>query len=260
MGQRMMEQEMTQSSYVFYGSFYEALKEVDDETRLLVYDAINEYALFGIEPQLSGTASALFKLMRPQIDANRKKRESGKKGGSKSGANEKQSASKTEANMKQTTSKAEANRKQTASRSEAKAKQTEANVNVNANANANVNANANEVLMPGAKAPARKAAISLLLNNKAYHPVYQEEIGRWLELYPAVDVMQELRKMAGWLEANPSRRKTAKGINAFIVGWLSREQDKGKEPANGFCGYHDKKPEKMWSTPPDGQDSLDDLF
>lgn len=249
MGQRLMEQEMTQCSYVFYGSFYEALKEVDNEIRLLVYDAINEYALFSIEPQLSGTASALFKLMRPQIDANRKKRENGRKGGSKSKATDKQSASKEEANTKQY----EADRKQSAGK-------TGANANENVNANENANANANEGRMPGAKAPARKAAISLLLNNKAYHPVYQEEIGRWRELYPAVDVMQELRKMAGWLEANPSRRKTAKGINSFIVGWLSREQDKGKEPAKGFCGYHDKKPEKMWSTPPDGQDSLDDLF
>ena len=204
---------MTQCSYVFYGSFYEALKEVDNETRLLVYDAINEYALFSIEPQLSGTASALFKLMRPQIDANRKKRENGRKGGSKNKATEEQSASKEEANAKQ---------------DEADRKQNTGKTGANVNENANENVNANEGRMPGAKAPARKAAISLLLNNKAYHPVYQEEIERWRELYPAVDVMQELRKMAGWLEANPARRKTAKGIKSFIVGWLAREQDRGK--------------------------------
>lgn len=188
---------MTQCSYVFYGSFYEALKEVDQETRLLVYDALNEYALFGSEPQLSGTASALFKLMRPQIDANRKKRENGKKGGSKSGA-----------------------KKQSASEAQAKAKQTRANVN----ANVNENENEDKALM----LQKRQAAISLLLNNQLSFPVYQEEVERWEELYPAVNIMQELRKMAGWLEANPARRKTSKGIRPFIVGWLSREQDKAR--------------------------------
>ena len=139
-----MEREMTQCSYVFYGSFYEALKEVDQETRLLIYDALNEYALFGSEPQLSGTASALFKLMRPQIDANRRKRESGKKGGSKSGA-----------------------KKQSAGEAQAKAKQTRANVN----ANVDENGNEKETLMPGAKTPKRQAAISLLLNNQSSFPV-----------------------------------------------------------------------------------------
>jgi len=196
-----MEREMTQCSYVFYGSFYEALKEVDQETRLLVYDAINEYALFAIEPQLSGTASALFKLMRPQIDANRKKRESGKIGGSKSGA-----------------------KKQSASGLQAKGKQSAANVN----ANADENGNENDDLISAAKTPSRRTVITLLLNNESSYPVSQEEMKRWEELYPAVDIMQELRKMAGWLEANPTRRKTARGIKPFIVGWLSREQDKGR--------------------------------
>ena len=218
MGQGMME-----NSFVFYRSFFEALKEVDNEIRLEVYDAINEYALFGQEPKLCGTASALFKLMRPQIDANRKKRENGKKGGSKSGANTKQTGSKEEANVKQSASKPEASAKQTGSKHQAKEKQSEANVNANANANVN----ANEGRMPGAEAPTRKAAISLLLKEKALYPVYQEDIDRWSGLYPAVDVMQELRKMVGWLDANPTKRKTSRGIARFITGWLSREQDKG---------------------------------
>jgi hypothetical protein len=31
--------------------------------------------------------------------------------------------------------------------------------------------------------------------------------------------------MLGWLEANPSRRKTPRGIKRFITAWLSRAQD-----------------------------------
>ena len=38
------------------------------------------------------------------------------------------------------------------------------------------------------------------------------------------------RKMRAWSLANPNQRKTARGVNAFIVRWLSREQDKGGGP------------------------------
>ena len=74
--------------------------------------------------------------------------------------------------------------------------------------------------------------ISIILNDKSYFEVTNENLIKWTELYPAVDVMQELRKMAGWCDANPTKRKTRRGIMAFISSWLSREQDKG----GGFRG------------------------
>ena len=46
-------------------------------------------------------------------------------------------------------------------------------------------------------------------------------------MYPAVDVLQQLRQMRAWLVANPAKRKTKQGINAFVVRWLSKEQDRG---------------------------------
>lgn len=73
----------------------------------------------------------------------------------------------------------------------------------------------------------KAAVISLLLNDGTEYGVEQEAIEKWENLYPAVDVMQELRKMAGWLDANRTRRKTRRGIEKFINGWLAREQDKG---------------------------------
>lgn len=66
------------------------------------------------------------------------------------------------------------------------------------------------------------------LNDKSEYPVYKEQVKEWSELYPAVDVMQELRKMKGWLTANPKRKKTRRGITRFITGWLAKEQDKGR--------------------------------
>lgn len=77
------------------------------------------------------------------------------------------------------------------------------------------------------EAPDRQPAISLILNDKSDYPVYQEKIDEWTELFPAVDVIQELRKMKAWLNDNPSRRKTKRGILRFCNNWLSREQDKG---------------------------------
>lgn len=68
--------------------------------------------------------------------------------------------------------------------------------------------------------------IGLPLNDGSEHPVTEEEIAEYSRLYPAVDVMQELRDMRGWLLANPVRRKTKRGIKAFIRTWLSKEQDK----------------------------------
>lgn len=46
------------------------------------------------------------------------------------------------------------------------------------------------------------------------------------QLYPAVDVEQEFRKMYGWLDSNPRNRKTSRGIKRFITSWLGRAQDR----------------------------------
>ena len=33
--------------------------------------------------------------------------------------------------------------------------------------------------------------------------------------------------MKGWLDANPTKRKTSRGIKRFVNSWLAKEQDKG---------------------------------
>ena len=70
--------------------------------------------------------------------------------------------------------------------------------------------------------------IQLTLNDKTLYDVTQNDFNEYEELYPNVDIMQELRKMKGWLNANPTKRKTKRGIKRFINNWLSREQDKPK--------------------------------
>lgn len=89
----------------------------------------------------------------------------------------------------------------------------------------------NPYYLPGAEDSGPKAesppVISLLLNDKSEYGVFQSDIDEWSSLYPAVNVLQELREMKGWCIANPTKRKTKKGINRFITSWLAREQDKG---------------------------------
>lgn len=68
---------------------------------------------------------------------------------------------------------------------------------------------------------------ALILNDKSEHRITISDLNRYKELYPAVDVEQAIRNMAGWLDAHPSKRKTKRGINAFVNSWLSREQDSG---------------------------------
>lgn len=85
--------------------------------------------------------------------------------------------------------------------------------------------------------PDRKKAISLTLNDKTEYWIFEDQIAEWKELFPAVDVMQELRKMRSWLDSNTSRRKTKRGILRFVNGWLSKEKDKGWSKQRGGSMY-----------------------
>ena len=86
--------------------------------------------------------------------------------------------------------------------------------------------------------------ITLPLNDKTEYPVSEEQYQEWAGLYPAVDVIQQLRGMRGWLLSNPTKRKTRSGIQGFITRWLAKEQDKGgtasprksKDPKSGYYG------------------------
>ena len=75
---------------------------------------------------------------------------------------------------------------------------------------------------------AEEAVFKLPLNDGTEYGITQAQIDRWAELYPRVDIMQALRGMLGWTEANPANRKTRRGITRFINGWLAKDQDRGR--------------------------------
>lgn len=75
--------------------------------------------------------------------------------------------------------------------------------------------------------------VSLVLNDGSFFDVLSPDVSKWETLYPNVDVKQQLRHMAGWCDANPTKRKTRGGVKRFITNWLAEEQNKGgKAPQN----------------------------
>lgn len=90
---------MARDSFIFYRSFYEALKELPENNQLEVYQAISIYALNQEETELQGVSKAIFNLIKPQLDANYRKYENGKQNKSKVKAKDKQRESKSETNV-----------------------------------------------------------------------------------------------------------------------------------------------------------------
>lgn len=141
-------------SMIFYKSFYEAVKELTPKQQAEIYNAVFSYGLEGIEPKLSGISATVFKLIKPQIDANTKRRENGKKGGRPSSEklNETDGFGNKKPNQNQIETKTKPN------------VNVNVNVNANDNANENVNANENENVNDNANALKEK--------NKKEKPVY----------------------------------------------------------------------------------------
>lgn len=96
------------------------------------------------------------------------------------------------------------------------------------------------ILCAEPQAAAAPPVISLPLNDGTFFDVSENDRAKWSQLYPNVDVLQQLRNMAGWCDANPTKRKTRGGIKRFITAWLAREQDNGgKAPQNKPFVYGD---------------------
>lgn len=69
--------------------------------------------------------------------------------------------------------------------------------------------------------------ILLPLVDGSFYEVPDEKIQNWAAAFPSVDILLELKKMYVWLDGNPKKKKTRRGIGRFIVGWLERAQNKG---------------------------------
>lgn len=66
---------------------------------------------------------------------------------------------------------------------------------------------------------------TISLNDGTDYAFPAKDVAEWERTFQAVDVPQELREMAAWAKANPTRRKTRRGVSAFAVRWLGKAQD-----------------------------------
>ncbi len=71
---------MNRESVVFYRSFMEATDSLEAEQYKKVIQMVLHYAMNGELPEEKGIEYSLFSLMKPQIDANNRRYENGKKG------------------------------------------------------------------------------------------------------------------------------------------------------------------------------------
>lgn len=53
------------------------------------------------------------------------------------------------------------------------------------------------------------------------------KVKEFREAFPSLDVVAECRKALAWVQANPTKRKTPRGMPGFLFRWLSRVQDRG---------------------------------
>ena len=218
---------MERKQFTFYRSYLDAIRRLPKKEQGNIVLAICNYALDETIPSaLSPIADTVFTLVKPTLDASRRKAEAGNCGG-KTKATAKQTASKTQANVKQTVSEKE----------KEKEREKEGEIEIEKENECSISSSSDlrgAPGIPGASPP----TISLPLNDGSAFEIFQSDVDRWSNLYPAVDVMQQLRNMAGWIDGNPSKRKTRSGIKRFVNSWLAKEQNKGGERAtNAKSGF-----------------------
>jgi hypothetical protein len=118
-------------SFVYYKSFYEATEGLTDEQFGKVMRTLAKYALTGEEARdMDAITKLAFTLMKPQVDANERRRKNGNNGG--------RPITEPKPNNNLTVTEPEPKRNLTVTEPE-----PNVNVNVNANVNANANKNAN---------------------------------------------------------------------------------------------------------------------
>ena len=172
-------------SFVFYRSFAESVKNLPPEEYKKVMQSILDYALDGKEPEQSGIEYTVFCLVKPQIDANNKRYENGKKGGRP----QKPSDNQEKPSDNQEITKPKPNNNQTVTT-------PEPNVYVNVNDNVNVKKKDTSV----SKEKASRFIPPTLEDIKAYceEKGYKLDYDRFIDYYTSNGWMVGKNKMKDW--------------------------------------------------------------
>ena len=221
-------------SFVFYRSFYEAISMLPAASKMKLFDAICQFALNKIEPNLSKKESQLFVLIRPQLAANAKRRSDGFKGG-----RPKKETSGFE-NEKPVVLENENHR------FEEKKPNVNVNVNVNGNGNVNVNGNENEECnnicdtdKKLSESPADSSKKSITRKSALIDEEFLVELEK-NTAYEGISIRKEYGKLQAWLLT--PRGKGKRPTKTRFIGWLNR------------CNPQDAKPEEEDEWEIDGPD------
>jgi hypothetical protein len=76
-----------------------------------------------------------------------------------------------------------------------------------------------------AKAVSSAVAMSFSYESQEFSGITEQDIGTWVEAYPAVDIKGNIKRAGVWLKSNPTKRK--KNIRKYLTGWFSRTQERG---------------------------------
>ena len=81
-------------------------------------------------------------------------------------------------------------------------------------------------------------------------PVTELMLAEWGRAFPGVDLMPEVEKMRLWLNGNPDKRKTFRGMPSFALRWLGKAQDSARG------GYPNQRPQARTSRAVDADASF----
>ena len=76
-----------------------------------------------------------------------------------------------------------------------------------------------------------------------------EDGDHYERMFPNINAAQEFCAMTVWLEANPAKRKTRRGIKRFIGNWLIRATREQSTPSRVATEAHVGKPEPITEKP-----------
>lgn len=189
-------------SFVFYRSFFEALKGFSDEQKGKCYSALANYALNGSTPDAGDPVVTLFFAMaRAQVDANNQRYENGRRGGRPK-------------NLEITETKPKNNQEQTKRQPDANQDITE-NPQTETKRQPNVNANENVLK--------EKDNLKVIQKEKRFTKPSVEEIKSYCEesgnnLNP--QRFFDFYESKGWKVGN----SPMKDWKAAVRGWCSRER------------------------------------
>lgn len=234
-------------SFILYTENLEQVEMLDMEQRGYLLTAIMYYAAGKELPDMDGMVKMAFSIIRKRIDVNaekydeicRKRAEAGKRGGRPK--NDDASAScQQDKKAKKANGFSEKQKKQMVF-SESKQKQKNPDTESDTDTEPDPDIYLKDVCPEPETAPDPPAG-KFLLNDGTFFEITENDVVKYQQLYPGIDVRQQLRNIEGWCDANPTRRKTRNGAKRFLNNWLSTEQNNGsKLPGSSLKQYQPKQ-------------------